>query len=120
MMGYRQKLGGSLRDYNQRFSQKCNELPKIYDVDGISAFWSGTTYRTLVQELSREQPKTTKELLDITTRHASIKEAVRAVFVQSSRKVAPGSGQGTSTTTTDNGTKRGIKSDRKGPRRWPQ
>jgi hypothetical protein len=64
-----------------------------------------------MHDLRREQPKTTKELLDIATRHASGKEAVGAVFIQSSEKAAPASGQGPSTTTTDKGTKSGIKSD---------
>jgi hypothetical protein len=34
-----------------------------------------------MHELSCDQPKTTKELLDIATRHASGEEAIRAVFV---------------------------------------
>jgi hypothetical protein len=59
----------------------CHKLLKICDADIISAFWSGTSYRTLVHELSRDQPKTTKELLDIATQHASGEEAVRVVFV---------------------------------------
>jgi hypothetical protein len=50
------------------------------------------TCQTLVHELSREQPKTTKELLDITTGRASVEEAVSVFFVQSSRKAAPRSG----------------------------
>jgi hypothetical protein len=35
-----------------------------------------------VHELDHDQQKTTKELLDIATRHASGEEAVRAIFVQ--------------------------------------
>jgi hypothetical protein len=42
----------------------------VADADVISTFWSGTTCHTLVYELDRDQPKNTKELLDITTRHA--------------------------------------------------
>jgi hypothetical protein len=38
LKGYWQKQGESLWDYIQRFSQKCHELPKIYDIDVISAF----------------------------------------------------------------------------------
>jgi hypothetical protein len=34
-----------------------------------------------MHELGCDQPKTTKELLDIATRHASGEEAIRAVFV---------------------------------------
>jgi hypothetical protein len=68
--------GKSLRDYIRRFSRKCNELPKIDDTDVISAFWSGTSCWTLVHDLGRDQTKTTKELLDITTRYVSDKEEV--------------------------------------------
>jgi hypothetical protein len=67
LRGYQQKLGESLRDYIQRFSQKCHELPSVADADAISEFWDGTTCHTLVHELGHEQPKTTKELLDIAT-----------------------------------------------------
>jgi hypothetical protein len=45
-----------------------------------------------VQELDRDQPKTTKELFDIATRHASGEEAVGAIFIQSNRKAAPNGG----------------------------
>jgi hypothetical protein len=91
------------------FSRKCHELLKICDADVISAFWSVTNYGTLVHELCHDQPKTMKELLDITTRHASGKEAARAVFIQNSGKVAPGKG-----------VKRGTKSNKRGPKRRPQ
>jgi hypothetical protein len=47
----------------------------------MSTFWSGTNCRTLVHELGRDQPRTTKELLDITTRHTSGDEVVGAVFI---------------------------------------
>jgi hypothetical protein len=70
-----------LRDYIRWFSQKCHELPKIYDADIISAFWSDTCYRTLVHELGHDQSKTTKKLLDITNRHASSEELVGVIFI---------------------------------------
>jgi hypothetical protein len=76
LKGCRQMSGKSLRDYIRRFSRKCNELPKIDDTDVISAFWSGTSCWTLVHDLGRDQTKTTKELLDITTRYVSDKEEV--------------------------------------------
>jgi hypothetical protein len=56
-----------------------------------------------VHELGRYQPKTTKELLDITTGHASSEEAVGAIFVQSSGKAAPSGGQRAPPKTTDKG-----------------
>jgi hypothetical protein len=69
-----------------------------------------------VHELSREQPKTMKERLDIATRHASGKEVVGAIFMHNSGKAAPTGGRGASTIATDKGTLRGIKSDKRGPR----
>jgi hypothetical protein len=47
-----------------------------------------------VHELSRDQPKTTKELLDTTTWHASGEEAVRAIFVQGDGKMVPMAAEG--------------------------
>jgi hypothetical protein len=89
LKGCRQKLGESLRDYIQRFSQKCHELPKICDADIILAFWSGTNCQALLHDLDHDQPKTMKELLDITTRHASGEEVVGDVLVQGYRNAAP-------------------------------
>jgi hypothetical protein len=39
----------------------------VGDTDVISAFWSSTTYWTLVHELNRDQPITTKEFLILPT-----------------------------------------------------
>jgi hypothetical protein len=61
----------------------------VADADVTSAFWIDTMCRTLVQELTRDQPNTTKELLDIATRHASGEEAVGAAFVLGNGKMAP-------------------------------
>jgi hypothetical protein len=57
-----------------------------------------------------------KELLDIATRHASGENAIGDIFIQSNGKAVPGGGRGASTTTTNKGTKRGIKSNK----RWPK
>jgi hypothetical protein len=65
-----QKSGETLREYVRCFLQKLHELPSVADADVILTFWDDMTFRTLVHELGREQPKTTKELLDITTRDA--------------------------------------------------
>jgi hypothetical protein len=46
----------------------------------IEAFLSGTTYESLVHKIGRKRPRTSKELLDITTSHASGEEAVGAIF----------------------------------------
>jgi hypothetical protein len=81
LTGCRQKQRESLQDYIRELSRKCHELPKICDTDIISAFWYRMNCRTPVQELIRDQPKTMKELPDITTRHTSSEEAVGAIFV---------------------------------------
>jgi hypothetical protein len=93
LKGCWQKQGESLLEYTRLFSQKCHELPMICNVEINLAFYSGINCQTRVHELGRDQPKTTKELLDIATRHASGEEAVGAVFVQSTGKVAPGGGR---------------------------
>ena len=41
---------------------------------------SGTTCESLVHKLGRKGPRTTKELLDIATSHASGEEAIGAIF----------------------------------------
>lgn len=46
----------------------------------ICAFISGTTYRTLIHRLGKQKPRTTKELLDITTDEVASEEAVNAMF----------------------------------------
>jgi hypothetical protein len=42
-----------------------------------------------VHELDRDKPNTTKELLDIATRHASGEEIVGVIFVLGDRKTVP-------------------------------
>jgi hypothetical protein len=46
----------------------------------IRAFISGTTNKALVHELERCKPRTTWELLDLATSHASDEEAVCPIF----------------------------------------
>jgi hypothetical protein len=55
-------------------------LPDVIDADVIGAFLSRTTCESLVHKLGCKGPRTTKELLDITTSHASGEEAVGAIF----------------------------------------
>jgi hypothetical protein len=77
--------------YTHSYLHKILFLKKVgvTDTDIISVFWSGTTCRTLVHVLGLYQPKTTKELLDIATWHASGEEAVGATFVLGNAKTAP-------------------------------
>ena len=49
-------------------------------MDIISAFLSGTTYESLIYKLGCLKPRTTCDLLDVATNHASGEEAVGAVF----------------------------------------
>ena len=60
--------------------QRVQCCPNIADADVIGAFLSGTTCKSLVHKLGRKGPRTTKELLDIATNHASSEEAVGAIF----------------------------------------
>ena len=76
----RQKADETLRGYIRCFSQQCNELPNVADTNVIGAFLSETTCESLVHKLGCRGPRTTKELLDIATSHASGEEAVGAVF----------------------------------------
>jgi hypothetical protein len=74
------------------------------------------TCRSSVHELGHEQPKPTKELLDIATRHVSGEEAVGAVFIQSGGIAVTSGDRGTSAATTKKGTKRGINNTKRGPK----
>jgi hypothetical protein len=76
----RQQPGESLREYIQRFSKQCTELPNITDSDVIRAFLANTTCRDLVSKLGRKTPTKASELMDIATKFASGQEAVEAIF----------------------------------------
>jgi hypothetical protein len=116
LKGYCEKSGESLRDYIRRFSQKYHELPNVSDADVIFAFWDSTTCRTLVHELSYDQPKTTKELLNIATQHASSEEAVGAAFVLGNVAAAVDGGT-TPTLATTKGARKGAKGGKMGQKR---
>ena len=49
-------------------------------MDVIGAFLSETTYESRIHKLGYLKPHTTRDLLDVTTNHASGEEVVRAVF----------------------------------------
>jgi hypothetical protein len=76
----RQQPEESLREYIQRFSKQCTELPNITDSDVIRAFLAGTTCRDLVSKLGRKTPTKVSELMDIPTKFASGQETIEAIF----------------------------------------
>ena len=67
----KQEPGESLRNYIWRFSKQCNSLPGDVDADVIGAFLSGMHCKTLVHKLGCQKLRTTHELLEIATNHAS-------------------------------------------------
>jgi hypothetical protein len=52
------------------------------------SFLSGTTSKTLVHKLGCAKPRTTKDLLDMATNHASGKEALGVIFIKGEGKEA--------------------------------
>jgi hypothetical protein len=75
------------------------------------------TCHTKVHELGHEQPKTSKELLDIATRYASCEEAVGATFILGNTKAATSGSQAAPSKATIKGAKKGSK---KGQKQCPQ
>jgi hypothetical protein len=80
LRNYKQQSRESLRKYMWCFSKRCTELPGATDNDAISTFQNGTTCTSLIHRLGRRMPRTTRELLDITSNHADGKEAVAAML----------------------------------------
>ena len=64
----------------------------------IGAFLSGMTCESLVHKLGCKGPRTTKELLDIATSHASGEEVVGEIFdhLEGKARRDEGTGEGTS------------------------
>jgi hypothetical protein len=71
----------------------------------------------LVHELSHEQPKTTKELLNIATQQTSGKEVVGAAFILSNVEATANGGRAVPTKATAMGTRKGAKGGKKGQKR---
>jgi hypothetical protein len=85
----------------------------------IFAFWDSTTCGTLVHELGREQPKTTKALLNIATQHACSEEVVGVAFVLGNAAAAIDGGRTAPTMATTKGARKGAKGGRMGQKRPP-
>jgi hypothetical protein len=88
----------SLREYLRRFSKHCVELLGATNNDTISMFQNGTTCTSLIHRLGLHMPRTTRELLDITSNHADIEEAIAATLntPQGKGKQVVDHGEGTS------------------------
>jgi hypothetical protein len=72
----KQQPGESLREYIRRFSKHRTELPSATDNDAISVFQNRTACTSVIHQLERRMPCTTRELLDIASNHADGEEAV--------------------------------------------
>ena len=79
----------------------------------IGPFLSRTTYESLVHKLGRKGPRTTKELLDIATSHASGEEAVGAIFdrLEGKARWDEGASEGTSNHSTKRKNKKQRRED---------
>jgi hypothetical protein len=86
----------------------------VGDANIILAFWSGTSYRTLLHKLGRDQSKTTMELLGITTWHASGEETVRVIFVQGDGTMVPSGSRGAPPKVVRKGSRRSANGTKKG------
>jgi hypothetical protein len=75
-----QKPDESLRDFIQRFSKRCTELPSVAQSEIVHALLEGTTCWDLMHELGRSPSVDSNELFDIATSFASGEEAVGAIF----------------------------------------
>jgi hypothetical protein len=75
------------------------------------------TCHTLGHELGREQPRTTKELLDIATSHASSKEVMGADIILGNAKTTASGGWVVPTKATDNIARKRTKGGMKGQKR---
>jgi hypothetical protein len=86
---------------------------------GSEGLLNDMTYHTLVQELCFKQPKTIKELLNITTSHASSEEVVGAAFILANARTAASDGRATLAKATIKSTRKGAKGGKKGQKHRP-
>jgi hypothetical protein len=98
LRNYKQQPGESLRKYIRCFSKRCTEIPGATDNDAISVFQNRTTCTSLIHRFGRHMPRTTWELLDITSNHADGEEAVAGMLntPQGKEKQVMDQGEGTS------------------------
>jgi hypothetical protein len=67
-----------------------------------------------VHDLDHNQSNTTKELLDIATRHTSSEEAVKVVFILGNGETIPSANRATPFKANGKGTKKGAKGGKRG------
>jgi hypothetical protein len=91
----------------------------VVDVDVIFAFWDSRTWRILVTGSVTNSQKITKELLDITTQHASGEEVVCAAFILGNTGVVANGGRAVPTKAIVKGAKKGVKGGKKGQKKRP-
>jgi hypothetical protein len=96
LRNYKQQLRESLCEYIRCFSKRYTELPGATDNDAISSFQNGTTCTSLIHRLGRRMPRTTRELLDITSNHSEEVVAVMLNTPQGKGKQVIDHGEGTS------------------------
>jgi hypothetical protein len=92
----------------------------VANADVILAFYSGMTCHTLVHELNHDQLKTTKELLDIATRHSSGQQAVEAAFIMGNAKIVASDNHAAPLKATAKSSRKGAKGGIKGQKRRPR
>jgi hypothetical protein len=76
----KQQPGESLREYIRCFSKCRTELPGVTDNETILAFQNDMTCTSLIHQLGCRIPRTTRELLNVTSNHADSEEAVAATL----------------------------------------
>jgi hypothetical protein len=85
----------------------------VVDVDVIFAFWDSRTWRILVTGSVANSQKITKELLDITTQHASGEEVVCAAFILGNTRVVANGGRAVPTKAIVKGAKKVLRAARR-------
>src|SRR6266540_5260239 len=70
-----QKKGKSLQEFIRWFIKKKNSIPSVSDAVVIAAFQKGVKNPDLLKKMSRKQPRTVKELFDMTDQYAFFDDA---------------------------------------------
>src|SRR6266508_3346167 len=71
-----QKKGESLREFIRWFIKKKNSIPSVSDAVVMATFRKGVKNPNLLKKMSRKQPRTVKELFDMSDRYANQEDAM--------------------------------------------